>query len=198
MPVGGLVPRPYGPRGTLESVVLGGLLVAVLDLTEAIAFVWFAFGTRPYRVPQAIAAALLGRPAFAMGASSVLLGLTLHLAVAFSVVAVYAAVSRRFSSLQRHPVVSGLLYGVAVFALMHAVVIPLSALPEELKRLTLATLLNGVVGHALLVGLPAAWAVHRTFRATHPALASADVREVEGPSGFPRGTPPRQQTPPSG
>jgi hypothetical protein len=178
MPVGGLVPRPSGPRGTLESVVLGGLLVAVLDLTEAVAFVWFAFGTRPYRVPQIIAAALLGRPSFAMGASSVLLGLTLHLAVAFTVVAVYAAASRRFVGLQRHPVASGLLYGVAVFAFMHAVVLPLSALPEELRRPTLATLLNGVVGHGLLVGLPAAWAVHRTFRPSHPAVTSADARPL--------------------
>jgi uncharacterized membrane protein YagU involved in acid resistance len=158
------VRAPSEVRSLFGSVLLGGMLVAVLDLTEAIAFVWLAFGTPPYRVPQSIAAALLGRQSFAMGASSVALGLTLHLAVAFSVVAVYAVASRQFSRLQRHPIASGLLYGVAVFALMHAVVLPLSALPPELRRQTLATLLNGVLGHALLVGLPTAWAVRRSFR----------------------------------
>ncbi len=165
----GVVPASSRPWGTLESVVLGGMLVAVLDLTEAIVFVWFAFGTRPYRVPQIISAALLGRQSFSMGVTSVLLGLTLHLAVAFSVVAVYAAASRHLASLQRHVVVSGLLYGLGVYVFMNLVVVPLSALPEELKRPTGLTVLNGLLGHALLVGLPTAWAVHRTFRSSRVA-----------------------------
>lgn len=151
-------------ESVVESVFVGGMLVAVLQLTEEIAFLWFAFGTRPYRVPQIVAAALLGRQSFAMGVTSVLLGLTVHLAVAFSVVAVYAAASRRFVSLRRHVVASGLLYGLAVYAFMQAVVLPLSALPEELKRPTALSLLNGLFGHALLVGLPTAWAVHRSRR----------------------------------
>jgi hypothetical protein len=169
------LPLP-GRRTVLESILLGGLLVAVLDLTEEIAFLWFAFGTRPYRVPQIVAAGLLGRPSFSLGATSVVLGLSLHLAVAFSVVAVYAAASRRFPSLGRHVVPSGLLYGLAVYAFMNALVLPLSALPEELRRPTLATLLNGVLGHALLVGLPTAWAVHRTFRLGHVATPSGVAR----------------------
>jgi hypothetical protein len=147
-------------RATLKAILLGGMLVGVLDLTEEIAFLWFAFGTRPFRLPQIVAAALLGEQSFRLGATSVLLGLLLHLAVAFSVVAVYALASRRFSSLGRHVVRSGLLYGVAVYAFMNLVVFPLSALPEELKQFHLLGFLNGVFGHALLVGLPAAWSVH--------------------------------------
>jgi hypothetical protein len=139
------------------------MLVGVLQLTEEVAFLWFAYGTRPFRVPQIVAAGLLGRQSFSLGATSVLLGLLLHLAVAFSVVAAYALGSSRFLSLQRHVLGSGLLYGLAVYAFMRVVVLPTSALPEELKRPTLLSLLNGVLGHAFLVGLPTAWAVHRSF-----------------------------------
>jgi hypothetical protein len=167
------VRSPAEARGVLEAVLLGGMLVAVFGLTEEIAFAWFAFGTHPYRVPQSVAAALLGRQSFAMGVTSVLLGLTLHLAVAFLVVAVYAFASRRFESLNRHVVAAGLLYGVAVYAILNAVVLPLSALPEELKRPTALTLLNGLVGHALLVGLPTACAVHLTFRPRASTAPSA-------------------------
>ena len=154
---------PQDARATLKSIFLGGMLVGVLDLTEEIAFLWFAFGTRPFRVPQIVAAALLGEQSFRMGATSVLLGLLLHLAVAFSVVAVYAVASRRFATLGRNVVRFGLLYGLAVYAFMNVVVLPLSAFPQELKRPTLLGLLNGLLGHPLLVGLPTAWAVHRSW-----------------------------------
>jgi hypothetical protein len=50
----------------------------------------------------------------------------------------------------------GLAFGVAVFGVMNLLVIPLSRIPASVPSLPL--LVNGVVGHALLVGLPIALA----------------------------------------
>jgi hypothetical protein len=50
---------------------------------------------------------------------------------------------------------SGLLYGVLVYLFMNDVVIPLSALGRG-PRFSVGLLLNGVITHALLVGLPSA------------------------------------------
>jgi hypothetical protein len=145
---------------TLKAILVGGLLVAVLDLTEVIAVYGLAVGMRPFRVPQAVASAVLGRASFGLGAKSVLLGLLLHTAVAFSVVAVYAVASRWLPALDRHPTLSGLAYGLGVYAFMHLLVLPLSAMPKEVQQFELLGFLNGIFGHPLFVGLPTAWAVH--------------------------------------
>jgi hypothetical protein len=161
-----VAPAPPAAGSVVEAVVLGGLLVAVLDLTEVIALFWFARGLPPYRIPQSIAAALLGEDAFDQGGTSVLLGLFLHLVVAFSVVAVYVLASRRFPSLARHYVLGGLLYGLCVYAFMNLIVLPSTALPAALKHFSRLGVLNGLLCHPLLVGLPAAWAAHRHWAAT--------------------------------
>lgn len=145
---------------TLKAILVGGLLVAVLHLTEVTLVYGFADGMRPFRVPQLVASAVLGRASFGLGAASVLLGLGLHLAVAFSVVALYAVASQWLKVLTRSPLLSGLLYGLAVDAFLTLVVLPLSAVPEEWKQFQLLGFLNGVLGTPLFVGLPAAWAVH--------------------------------------
>jgi anaerobic selenocysteine-containing dehydrogenase len=55
---------------------------------------------------------------------------------------------------------AGMLYGVAVFFFMNNVVVPLSAIGPG-RFPSLPVLLNGVIGHALLVGLPAALVARR-------------------------------------
>ncbi len=59
----------------------------------------------------------------------------------------------------------GTIYGVAAYFVMNFVVIPLSAAPKV--PFSLAPLLNGVVGHALLVGLPIALFARRSAKAHH-------------------------------
>ncbi len=53
----------------------------------------------------------------------------------------------------------GLAFGVGVFLVMNLMVIPLSRIPASVPSLPLV--LNGVIGHALLVGLPIALAARR-------------------------------------
>jgi hypothetical protein len=67
--------------------------------------------------------------------------------------------SRRLEVLRRHPVVCGLLFGVAAYFVMSFVVVPLTRIAFRLP--SLPSLINGIVGHALLVGLPAALWVRR-------------------------------------
>jgi hypothetical protein len=52
-------------------------------------------------------------------------------------------------------VACGLVYGVGVYFFMSQVVVPLSRLGNS-PSWQVPVLLNGIIGHALLVGLPAA------------------------------------------
>lgn len=112
------------------------------------------------KIPLAIAAGLLGRPAFHGGPAVYALGIVLHYFIACSATAVYYAASRRLPFLTEYPLVCGLVYGALVENFMNLVVLPLSALHAR-GPYRLSDLLLGLGVHAVVVGLPIAYSVRR-------------------------------------
>jgi hypothetical protein len=137
----------------LLAIGAGGLIAGTLDLTQA----FILFGRR---VPLVIAAGLLGRPALQGGAATYALGVLLHFFIAFSATAVYYAASRRLAFLKENPLVCGLFYGMAVELVMGYVVLPLSALQDR-GPYELHDVLQGLIVHMVVVGLPIAYSVRR-------------------------------------
>jgi hypothetical protein len=158
--------------GRLQAIVAGGLIVAVLDAANALVAYNLAFGMKPVAIYQFVASGLMGQAAYAGGGATALLGLAIHFLIAFTVAAVFVLASERLPRLRREAVGWGLAFGLAVFVVMSFVVIPLSRIPASSPSLPLV--LNGVIGHALLVGLPVALAARRFLgRSERPATASA-------------------------
>ncbi len=144
------LPYPHA----LESILLGGLAVGVLDILDAITFSAIRSGTRPVTVLQSVAAGLLGRAAaFNGGAKTAALGLALHFLNATLFATAFYLLSRFLPTLTRHAVIAGLLYGVAAHLVMQYIVLPNSALGPRTRPAPFIVHLNGYVGHALLVGL---------------------------------------------
>jgi uncharacterized membrane protein YagU involved in acid resistance len=111
------------------------------------------------RIGQSVAAGAIGRDAaFSGGGKTAALGVLFHFVIAFGAAAVYYAASRRIAFLNRHPVISGLLYGEVVFVVMAYVVIPLSA--TRRGPWSWSSVLAGPGGHPFFVGLPIALAVN--------------------------------------
>ena len=79
----------------------------------------------------------------------------MHFAIALVVATIYILASRRVAVLRTQWVLLGLLYGAAVWAVMNLVVLPLTAVAPS--PITTAALVNGVMSHALFVGLPSAF-----------------------------------------
>jgi hypothetical protein len=147
-----------GGWSPVRAILTGGALVGVLDGCDAV-IVWGLRGAPPTRIFQAIAAGLLGRSAFGGGLATALLGVLLHFFIATAIAATYVLASRRLVGLTGRAVAWGLLYGVLVYFFMNFVVVPLSAAPEP--RLTPALFVNGILIHALGVGLPSALVARR-------------------------------------
>src|SRR5712691_11672511 len=141
------------PRG-FDTILWGGLTAGVLDSIYAV----IAFGLKgmnPLQVLQYVASGALGSDAFKGGLVTAALGAALHFFIALVVAAVYYAASWKLIALYRDPAIWGPTFGAAVYLFMNFLVLPLSAVPKT--PFSLGLFLNGVFGHAILVGLPIAW-----------------------------------------
>jgi hypothetical protein len=141
----------------LPTIALAGLIAGILDITSAFVIAGIK-GAGSIRMLQGIASGLLGQRSFEGGRATAGLGLAIHFLIAFTAAAVFYAVSRKFSSLTQHPVVSGLLYGIAVYIFMYWIVVPL-AFPTA--RHSVSRDITALIIHIVLIGLPIALVVHR-------------------------------------
>jgi hypothetical protein len=137
-----------------RAIAGGTLTVGALDALDAMVFFGMRSGVAPHRIFQSIAAGLLGRAAFQGGAATAWLGVALHFFIAFTIVLVFVAASRRVNLLTRYAVPAGIVYGLAVYVVMNFVVLPLSAAGKP--ALSAPVLANGLLIHAFGVGVPAA------------------------------------------
>jgi hypothetical protein len=142
----------------LLPILWAGGVCGTLDITAALV-VYGSFGLKPVRLLQGIAAGLLGPRSYDGGLGTVLLGLLCHYFIAYSAATVYFTVSRAVPFLIQQAIISGALYGVAVYFFMQHVVIPLSATTR--RPFSVRMMVIGVVIHIFCVGLPIALLVRR-------------------------------------
>lgn len=143
-----------GSLPVFRAIFYATLVVGVLDATDGVVFRGLQ-GQNPIQVLQYIASSVLGTRSFSDGIASAGLGLVLHFTVSLVVVTIYILASRQIAVLSTQWVLAGLLYGVAVWAVMNLVLLPLTAVGHH--PIPAAALANGIIGHALFVGLPSAF-----------------------------------------
>lgn len=160
----------HNGHNLLTAIAVGGLAAGILDAIDAVVAFKLVLGFDPVPIYQFVASGMLGPAAFAGGAATALLGLGFHFLIAFGAAAVFTLVSLRLPQLRSAALTYGALFGVGVFAVMNYVVIPLSRIPPS--PFSLPLFLNGVIGHALLVGLPIALSARHylSARADQPAV----------------------------
>ena len=140
-----------------RAIVITGAIVGAMDITSAFILA-ISRGSTVTRLLQFVASGLIGPKAFEGGAATALLGLALHFLIAFGLVAVFYAASRTIAFIPRHPVVSGLIYGLIVFGVMNLIVLPLSAAKPK-HSLTGDLIQIGI--HMFVIGLPASLLIRR-------------------------------------
>lgn len=110
---------------TIVAVVLAGLVAGSIDIGSAC-----LIGHLPPNViMQAIASGLLGKAAFAGGATAAFVGLLLQWAMSIVIAAIYISAAQTMPLLKRQWIAGGLAYGVVIYFVMNFVVVPLSNAP---------------------------------------------------------------------
>lgn len=142
----------------LKPILVGGAIAGILDEICAIV-------TMGWQVPRADAAGILGPAAFkSTGIGIWILGVLIHFFIAFAAAAIYCYASRLLPFLKQHFIVCGMFYGIAVFLVMYLIVMPMCAF-HYAGPYTQRGLLQGIIAHILLVGLPIGWSLHRWVEA---------------------------------
>src|ERR1041385_8378020 len=102
----------------VRTIVVAWLIAGILDITSAFVIAGIK-GTGSIRMLQGIASGLLGPRSFEGGLSTAGLGLAIHFFIALVAATLFYAASRKIDFLAQQPVVSGLLYGIAVYLFMY-------------------------------------------------------------------------------
>lgn len=141
----------------LRTIGLAGLVVGFLDITSAFVIANIR-GMGSMRMLQGITSGLIGAQSFKGGFATAAYGLAIHFLIAFAVVTVFYLASRQMVFLTEHAIVSGILYGIAVYLFMYWIVIRV-VFPNAHPSLTRDV--TAILVHISLIGLPTALIVQR-------------------------------------
>ena len=141
------------------AILVGGGTAALFDIVYA--FVRNGIGGRdPLWVLQFVASGLLGKDAFKHGVMAGAIGLLAHTAILLIAATIYYFASRKLIVLKNQALLMGALFGIGVYLFMNFVAVPISAVPFRMTY-DVPKLLEGFFSHAVLVGLPIAFAIKK-------------------------------------
>ena len=155
----------------MAAILFGGFIAGVLDLAYAVLV--YSPG-KPILIPQTIASGVLGERSFQGGVATAVLGTFLHFVIALVAAALFYWATRKAGFLVAHGALAGLVYGAVVYIFMHAIVLPLSAVPHN--HMPLIYRVSEFIEHCFCVGLPIAFSV-RHF--SQWKLRSSDRHAIE-------------------
>jgi len=150
-----------GRAEALRAIVLAGAAAATLDLAFAFTFYSATVGASPVRILHSIASGAFGMAAFDGGIATAAFGLLAHYFILIVAASFYFAASTRVAALRQRAAICGPLFGVAIYCVMHYVVLPLSAAPKF--RTSTLSISSEFLMH-LLLGLTIALVVRATTR----------------------------------
>jgi hypothetical protein len=144
-------------RSGLATVVAAGSVLAVVDGFSAFAINALFFNQPSFsRTFQGVAAALIGKEAFTLGVTGMLIGIAIHIAVAFTWTTLYFAVQRNWPALRRAAAsrvsiaTIGPLLGAIIWVSMCYIVFPMTHIPHV--PIASRSFVINFIQHILVVG----------------------------------------------
>ena len=146
------------------AVLVTALVVAVIDGADAVIFT-VARGGSGERVFQFIASVVIGKEAYQMAPWSTILGILMHCSIALILTATYFALAGAIGKVTKNWFLAGFLYGLGTWIFINQFLFVVVGIKSSYTALPAwPGLLNGVLAHVFLVGIPIAF-----FAARHRA-----------------------------
>jgi hypothetical protein len=155
--------KPDQSGNTMKLVKVIGvafLLAGTLDILAAV-IQTLVLGGRPVKMLQYIASGVFGTESFSGGGSFAIIGLVFHYVIALIWTSIFFLLFPKIKILSKNWVLSGLFWGLLIWAAMNLVVLPLSNVPQSpwnTSRAIIALLILIVA-----MGLPISYLAHRFY-----------------------------------
>lgn len=143
--------------GTGRKILVATLVAGTLDILSACVYTLIG-GRAPITMLKGLASAILGNEAVKGGIGVALVGPLLHFAIMAVMVAFFVIAASRLSVLKTHWLLTGIAYGIGLWAVMNLIVLPLRFGWHPFTTLGLA---EQFFSHIVLVGIPIAWFARR-------------------------------------
>jgi hypothetical protein len=145
---------------TAHAILTGGLIVGTLDISAAALQTLQAGGTVT-RLLQYVASGAFGKAAFDGGWKMAACGLLFHYLIAFSFTVGFFLLYPRVSLLAKSRLLTGLGYGLVVWAVMNLVVVPISVIGWRGFDLARAAMAAGIL--VVCIGMPLSFLAYRHY-----------------------------------
>jgi hypothetical protein len=153
---------PGSGRSALATIIKGWLVAGTLDISSAFLHYYYKTGKNPFKVLNYVAGGIFGKEAFTGGNGMAVTGLLLHYFIALCWTVLFFFLYPALISRMRSTVLTGLVYGIFVWAFMNFVVVRLSALPQPPFVLSNAVVAMLIIMFA--VGIPLSIIISKYYR----------------------------------
>ena len=140
--------------GVIAAILAGGFMAATFDFFAAM----LIYGGTASGVAHAIALGWFGAAVKTMPPIVDVIGIASHYAILLIAAAIFVLTSLRFPVLRQRAWITGPLFGVCIYVVMHFVIVPLSAV-HAVNNPKGIPFVEEFCGHMFVIGLPIAlWA----------------------------------------
>ncbi len=147
------------------KILQAGLIVGTLDILSAFIYYYIESGKTNFLVIfKFIASGLFGKDAGAGGAGMILAGFILHYAIAFSFTVFFFWLYPKVNVMSKNRIVTGVVYGLFVWALMNLVVVPLSNTVHRPFKIEGAVINMGIL--IVCIGIPLSFIANSYYKKT--------------------------------
>jgi len=149
-----------------KTILLAGFVAATLDLLGAIiVYAILLKKITAEKLVRGIASGVFKKQAFSGGTEMVLYGIVFHYLIAFVFTIFYCLIFPYIPFLKKYIILSGLLYGFFVWAVMNLIILPL-VFPNR-TAVTLESVYTGAPILMVMMGLPLSYFANKYYASKH-------------------------------
>jgi hypothetical protein len=145
------------------KILQAGLIAGTMDILSAFIYYYVKSGKTNFLVIfKFIASAIFGKAAGEGDTGMILVGFILHYAIAFAFTIFFFWIYPKLNLLSRNKILTAVVYGLFVWAVMNLIVVPLSNTVHRTMKLEGALINMGIL--IICIGLPLSLIANAYFR----------------------------------
>jgi len=149
-------------RTYARKALAAGLIAGTLDIAAAFIQYYLRTGKNPLGVLTFIASGVFGKKAFSGGYEMAAAGLLFHYIIALSFTFFFFWLASRIPSIVKTRIITGILFGIFIWAFMQFITLPLSGTPPVHFDLQRALVAAGIL--VVCIGLPVSYSAGRAIK----------------------------------